>query len=98
MSFLAYINVAIAVIGLFIVIYAIREMPFNRCAEPMVGDALVLVAYLLMINSHWMAQESDYAGLTTRAWHAFDLVVLINIIFHARQYNARRNRRKGENS
>lgn len=90
MSIIAYINIAVAVIGLVAIIYALRIMPFRRCGEPMVGDALVLVAYLLMINSHWMAQQSPYIEITARAWHVFDLAVLVNIVFHARQYSARR--------
>lgn len=92
MSIIAYINIVIAILGLLAVIYAIRVMPFRRCSEPMIGDALVLVAYLLMINSHWMAQQSPYLEFTSRAWHVFDLVVLVNIAFHARQYATRRRR------
>lgn len=92
MNFLAYINIIIAVLGLLCVIYALRVMPYRRCSEPMVGDAMVLVAYLLMINSHWVAQQTPYLEITTRAWHVFDMVVLINVAFHAHHYASRRKR------
>lgn len=94
MSIIAYVNIAIAVIGLLIVIYSIKALPFNRCSEPVVGDVMVIVAYLLMINTHWMAQQSPEVESTVRAWHAFDLIVLLNIIFHAQQYRAKRRKPK----
>lgn len=93
MSFFGYVNMVIAVIGLVMVVYALKSMPPRRCAEPIVGDSLVLVVYLLMINSHYMAQQSPYASLTVHAWHLFDLVVLVNIIFHIKMLSARRNLR-----
>lgn len=93
MSFFGYINMVIAIIGLVMMVYALKTMPPRRCAEPIVGDSLVLVVYLLMINSHYMAQQSPYASLTARAWHLFDLVVLLNIIFHIKTLSTRRNLR-----
>ncbi len=93
MSFFGYVNMVIAVIGLVMVIYALKAMPPRRCSEPIVGDSLVLVVYLLMINSHYMAQQSPYATFTTQAWHLFDLVVLLNIIFHIKMLASRRSHR-----
>lgn len=93
MSFFGYVNMVIAVIGLVMMVYALKVMPPKRCTEPIIGDSLVLVVYLLMINSHYMAQQSPHASITAHAWHLFDLVVLVNIIFHVKMLSARRGLR-----
>lgn len=90
MSLIAYFNIAFAVVGLVLMIVAIRRLPASRCSDPMITDALVLVAYLLMINTHYMTLQTPFAEMATRGWHLFDMVVILNICFHAKMAGARR--------
>ena len=46
-----------------------------------------------MINSHYMAYQTDYAEFAREAWHLFDLAVIVNIIFHAKSLLDRRSAR-----
>jgi len=93
MTHLAFLNIPLAVIGLILIAYALRRLPPRRCGDPIISDALVLVSYLLMINSHYMASKTDYAEVAREAWHLFDLAVIVNIIFHAKSLLDRRSAR-----
>lgn len=93
-SYIAYLNLAIAIIALVVTIYAILRMPFRRCGEPVIGDALVIIVYLLMVNTVWMAHHAPLLDAPSRAWHLFDTAVLLNIMFHAHHYSSRRHRRR----
>lgn len=90
MSLIAYLNITLAVVCLVLMITAIRRMPEKRCGDTMISDALILVAYLLMVNSHYMAQQSPYADVAAQAWHLFDTAVILNIWFHAKAMSDRR--------
>ena len=84
MTIVIYFNIAIAVVGLVMVAFALRAMPKKRCPDPIMGDALILIAYLLMINSHYMSAQTNGSELMNGGWHIFSMAVLLNILFHIR--------------
>lgn len=91
MSIVAYINLAIAVIGIVLAAFTLKAMTNRRRSEPIIGDIMVLIAYLLMINSDYLLSATSYQGMAAAAWHVFDLSVLLNIIFHIRNASVTRS-------
>lgn len=92
MNPLGYVNLAIAVSGLLMALYALRRLPSGRKPEPLICDALVLVLYLLVINSHDLLMGAPQAQYLKAVWHVFDMVVLLNILVHLRQHGVRHRR------
>lgn len=83
MNSIGFINVALAVSALLVILFSMaRSMRHWHC-ELMVGDVLVVLTYLLIVHTEWIAKQYGVEAVTDeRAWRLFGMVVLVNLLAH----------------